>query len=99
MNNPIIDKPDKVNYDRKEISEVLRPCGPVLCPKCSIDSVIGDASGIPIRENVLEDLYQEIALNHLSSHFHKGIISISFPLEVLWIRSSSYVTMTIRSKG
>lgn len=31
----------------------------VLCPKCSIDSVIGDASGIPIREDVLEALYQE----------------------------------------
>ena len=31
----------------------------VLCPKCSIDSVIGDASGIPIREDVLEELYQE----------------------------------------
>lgn len=30
----------------------------VLCPKCSIDSVIGDASGIPIREDVLEELYQ-----------------------------------------
>jgi len=32
----------------------------VLCPKCSIDSVIGDASGIPIREDVLEELYQDI---------------------------------------
>ena len=31
----------------------------VLCPKCFIDSVIGDASGIPIREDVLEELYQE----------------------------------------
>lgn len=31
----------------------------VLCPKCSIDAVIGDASGIPIREDVLEELYQE----------------------------------------
>ena len=31
----------------------------VLCPKCSIDSVIGDASGIPIRKDVLEELYQE----------------------------------------
>ena len=30
----------------------------VLCPKCFIDSVIGDASGIPIREDVLEELYQ-----------------------------------------
>jgi fructokinase len=31
----------------------------VLCPKCSIDSVIGDVSGIPIREDVLEELYQD----------------------------------------
>lgn len=31
----------------------------VLCPKCHIDSVIGDASGIPIREDVLEELYQK----------------------------------------
>ena len=31
----------------------------VLCPKCSIDAVIGDESGIPIREDVLEELYQE----------------------------------------
>ena len=30
----------------------------VLCPKCHIDSVIGDASGIPIREDVLEELHQ-----------------------------------------
>ena len=30
----------------------------VLCPKCYIDSVIGDASGIPIRKDVLEELYQ-----------------------------------------
>ena len=31
----------------------------VLCPKCSIDAVFGDESGIPIREDVLEELYQE----------------------------------------
>ena len=31
----------------------------VLCPKCHIDAVIGDASGIPIREDVLEELHQE----------------------------------------
>lgn len=30
----------------------------VLCPRCGIDSVIGDASGIPIREDVLEELYR-----------------------------------------
>ena len=29
----------------------------VLCPKCGIDAVLGDASGIPIQEDVLEDLY------------------------------------------
>ena len=29
-----------------------------LCPRCSIDSVIGDASGIPIQKDVLEELYQ-----------------------------------------
>ena len=32
----------------------------VLCPKCSIDSVIGDASGIPIREDVLEELHDHM---------------------------------------
>ena len=32
----------------------------VLCPKCSIDAVIGDASGIPIREDVLEELHQKM---------------------------------------
>ena len=31
----------------------------VLCPRCYIDSVIGDASGIPIRMDVLEELYEE----------------------------------------
>ena len=30
----------------------------VLCPECGIDAVIGDASGIPIRKDVLEELYQ-----------------------------------------
>lgn len=29
----------------------------VLCPYCSIDSVIGDASGIPIQEDILEELH------------------------------------------
>ena len=29
----------------------------VLCPYCFIDSVIGDASGIPIQKDVLEELY------------------------------------------
>ena len=27
-----------------------------LCPECFIDAVIGDASGIPIQEDVLEEL-------------------------------------------
>ena len=27
----------------------------VLCPYCSVDSVIGDVSGIPIRRDVLEE--------------------------------------------
>ena len=36
---------------------------------------------------------------HLSNHFHTGMISISFPLSVLWILFSSYVTMIIRSNG
>lgn len=31
----------------------------VLCPRCGIDSVIGDASGIPIQNDVLEELYEE----------------------------------------
>ena len=30
----------------------------VLCPRCGIDSVIGDASGIPIEKEVLEELCQ-----------------------------------------
>lgn len=29
----------------------------VLCPRCSIDTVIGDASGIPIQEDILEELH------------------------------------------
>lgn len=29
----------------------------VICPYCSIDSVIGDASGIPIQKDVLNELY------------------------------------------
>ena len=29
----------------------------VLCPHCSIDSVIGDASGIPIQKDVLDELH------------------------------------------
>ena len=32
----------------------------VLCPRCSVDAVIGDASGIPIREDVLEELHREM---------------------------------------
>ena len=31
----------------------------VLCPRCGIDAVLGDASGIPIREDVLEELNRE----------------------------------------
>ena len=31
----------------------------VLCPKCGIDAVIGDASGIPIQKDVLKELYEE----------------------------------------
>ena len=31
----------------------------VLCPHCGIDAVIGDASGIPIRKDVLDELYEE----------------------------------------
>ena len=31
----------------------------VCCPKCSIDSVFGDASGIPVHKDVLEELYQK----------------------------------------
>lgn len=30
-----------------------------LCPYCFIDAVIGDVSGIPIREDVLEELHEE----------------------------------------
>ena len=30
----------------------------VLCPRCGIDAVIGDASGIPIRQDVLDELYE-----------------------------------------
>lgn len=29
----------------------------VLCPRCSIDTVIGDASGIPIQADILEELH------------------------------------------
>ena len=32
----------------------------VLCPRCGIDAVIGDRSGIPIREDVLEELYEHL---------------------------------------
>ena len=31
----------------------------VLCPHCLIDAVIGDASGIPINPEILEELYKE----------------------------------------
>ena len=31
----------------------------VLCPYCSIDAVLGDASGIPIQKDVLEELRKE----------------------------------------
>lgn len=30
-----------------------------VCPKCGIDAVIGDVSGIPIRKDVLDELYDE----------------------------------------
>ena len=30
----------------------------VLCPRCGIDSVIGDASGIPIQKDALEEYYE-----------------------------------------
>ena len=32
----------------------------VLCPHCMIDAVIGDASGIPINSENLEELYEEM---------------------------------------
>ena len=30
----------------------------VLCPRCGIDAVIGDTSGIPIRKDVLEEIHE-----------------------------------------
>ena len=31
----------------------------VLCPYCGIDAVLGDASGIPIQKDVLEELFED----------------------------------------
>ena len=31
-----------------------------VCPKCGIDAVIGDVSGIPIRADVLDELYEKM---------------------------------------
>lgn len=32
--------------------------GTALCPKCGIDSVIGESSGFPIKEEFLKDMNQ-----------------------------------------
>ena len=33
--------------------------GAALCPFCSIDAVIGDASGYPINNDILEKMYKK----------------------------------------
>ena len=42
-------------FDPKEIKEYRKKTA--LCPHCNIDSVIGDASGIPIHEEFLKHMY------------------------------------------
>jgi len=32
----------------------------VTCPYCYIDAVIGDASGIPIQKDILDELYEHM---------------------------------------
>ena len=41
-----------------EIRSFIDYASTAMCPYCGIDSVIGDASGIPIREDVLEELHE-----------------------------------------
>jgi len=37
--------------------------GTALCPFCGVDAVIGDASGYPINNDVLEKMYKKYFFN------------------------------------
>lgn len=45
-------------FSPDEITDFVDYASTAICPYCGIDAVIGDASGIPIREDVLEELYE-----------------------------------------
>ena len=45
-------------FSPDEITDFVDSASTAICPYCGIDAVIGDASGIPIREDVLEELYE-----------------------------------------
>ncbi|WGM30956.1 hypothetical protein [Brevundimonas sp. NIBR11] len=48
------------NYAPKEIENwIEEPGGTALCPQCSIDSVIGDASGYPVNKPDFLDAMHE----------------------------------------
>ncbi len=47
-------------FDPKEIKNWIKDeKGTAQCPYCFIDSVIGDASGIPITRAFLEEMHKE----------------------------------------
>lgn len=45
-------------FSTSEITEWLKEgCGTALCPRCGIDSVIGEGSGYPITEEFLKKMH------------------------------------------
>lgn len=44
-------------YPAKDVVEFVRDEETALCPKCGIDSVIGDASGIELSAGFLQEMY------------------------------------------
>lgn len=59
----------------------------VLCPKCSIDAVIGDASGLPIREDVLEELHEvKFGFDGDDEHSARCVGSGNYNLDTIVVR-------------
>lgn len=56
------------NFPPSDISEWIDGGTTAMCPRCGIDSVIGDASGLPILEASF--------MNEMANHFFGGPVDL-----------------------
>lgn len=45
-------------YPPTQVIEWVRACETAICPHCGIDSVIGDASGLPVTKEFLDQMHE-----------------------------------------